>query len=207
MTTDEPPMGITPEEALAFVREIEQELRPKVEGRSLSQMQLHLLAAYYVVGTISGAMRLLGRKSHGSHGSAMRKNPLYAAVFKELQNEAGEALLDKWIHEASEGQKIYKFSRDGKPLIHPVTGEPYYERRTDTLYRIFAAKYKFGANDRPSQAPQVINPIVVTLSIPQQSTDPSARLPLMTTFTRSLPQAVGADDDNNPISMEVTNGR
>lgn len=51
----------------------------------------------------------------------------FAAQWDEAMEEAADALETEARRRAHEGLRRYKFLRDGTPIEHPVTREPYYE--------------------------------------------------------------------------------
>lgn len=61
-------------------------------------------------------------------------NPEFAEAFRQSVKIGHETLKDEAIRRAVHGMRRYKFTKGGEPLLHPVTGEPYYEHEySDTL--------------------------------------------------------------------------
>jgi hypothetical protein len=62
---------------------------------------------------------------------------------------AAERIEDEAVRRAVEGLKRYRFSKDGEPLKHPVTGEPYFEHEYSDHLLQFLLKgqlpHKYGA--------------------------------------------------------------
>jgi hypothetical protein len=54
--------------------------------------------------------------------------------------EAASMLEDEAIRRARDGLVRYKFKRNGEPLLHPITGEPYYELEYSDVLLIFLLK-------------------------------------------------------------------
>lgn len=51
----------------------------------------------------------------------------FAVLWDEAMDDAADVLEQEARRRAHEGLKRYKFLRDGTPIMHPVTGEPYVE--------------------------------------------------------------------------------
>lgn len=97
---------------------------PDDQGRDARQAAF--LAAYAEMGTVGHAAAAAGIHRR-SHYLWMDEDPDYPARFDDAKEEVREKLEREAIRRAAEGLRQYKFTKDGKPLLHPATGEPYYE--------------------------------------------------------------------------------
>lgn len=68
------------------------------------------------------------------------KGDRYREAFERAKELRNEALEDEATRRAHEGLRKYKFKRDGTPILHPVTGEPYYEHEYSDLLLVFRMK-------------------------------------------------------------------
>jgi hypothetical protein len=91
------------------------------------------LAAFCLNGNVSDACR--GAKIERSTAYRAKANdPDFAQDWAAAEEIASDALLSEAWRRAVEGGRSYKFDKDGFPLRHPVTHEPYYEvTKSDTL--------------------------------------------------------------------------
>jgi len=88
--------------------------------------QRAFLAAYAVNGgfvTQAAATADVDRRTH----PRWMQQPDYAAAFVEAQAVACDLTEEAAHRRAVEGLVSYQYTKDGSPLRHPVTGEPYYE--------------------------------------------------------------------------------
>lgn len=84
------------------------------------------LKAYSESGNVSRAAKIAG--IHRSlHYNTWMKDVDYAKAFEDARDQAIEVLEAEVRRRGLEGNIKYKFKRDGTPLKHPHTGEPYYE--------------------------------------------------------------------------------
>ncbi|MEP6468055.1 MAG: LysR family transcriptional regulator [Parafilimonas sp.] len=79
----------------------------------------------------------------------LRQNdPEFAKAYDEALGIAANMLEAEAVRRAKEGLRQYKFSKTGQPLLHPETGQPYFEHSySDTLLvallkRFFPKEYK-----------------------------------------------------------------
>lgn len=108
------------------------------------------LAAFEVTGRIDKAAEAAG-VSRGVHYQWLN-DAEYAAAFEEAKQVAGGGLKDEARRRAVEGLRRYKFTKSGKPILHPLTGEPYYEDvRSDALLTLLLkAQFPDEFKDRSS---------------------------------------------------------
>lgn len=101
------------------------------------------LAAYAQCGNVTQAAEAAGipRSLHykwleqeGPEGDAYRE------AFAQAQEEAADRLEAEARRRAVEGVVRYRFTKDGDPIRHPVTGEPYYELEYSDTLLIFLLK-------------------------------------------------------------------
>jgi hypothetical protein len=104
------------------------------KGRS----QRRFLTSFCLCGTITHAAKAAGinRTLH----NVWLRDPEYAECFAHAQEAAADYLEREAIRRATEGVKRYKFASNGKPLIHPETGLPYYEHEYSNALLIFLLK-------------------------------------------------------------------
>ena len=107
--------------------------------RQLTDVQRAFLAAYPLTATIQGAADAADI-NRCMHYEWLRTSPDYKAAFSEAVDEAAEKLEDAARHRAVEGLKRYRFTKNGDPIRHPVTGEPYYEHAYSDVLLIFLLK-------------------------------------------------------------------
>lgn len=62
-----------------------------------------------------------------THRGWREDDPEYLEAFEEAIEVAGDLLEAEAQRRAVEGLVSYKFTKLGDPIVHPVTGEPYYE--------------------------------------------------------------------------------
>lgn len=91
------------------------------------------LTAFAQVGTVSRAASIAG-VDRRCHSTWMRDLEGYADLFAAAVDIATDVLEHEARRRAVTGLVRYRFSKDGDPLVHPVTGEPYYELEySDTM--------------------------------------------------------------------------
>lgn len=99
--------------------------------------QRRLLRAYAVCGSIEKAAKASGVSR--SRGFTWQRDVADDWFQKQLAI-AHKMFCDKLEYEAYRRAKMgirkYKFTKDGKPIKHPVTGEPYYENYGSDLLMI-----------------------------------------------------------------------
>jgi hypothetical protein len=71
---------------------------------------------------------------------ARDRDPAFRACWAEALDEAADRLEEEARRRAHDGLIRYKFRRDGTPLLHPTTGEPYYELDYSDTLLIFLLK-------------------------------------------------------------------
>lgn len=94
--------------------------------------QSRFLAAYVIYGSVASATRAchIGTTSRYAW---MQHDPEYPSKFVNAQKMCASLLEEAARVRAIEGMREYKFYK-GKPILHPVTGEPYYVLKySDTL--------------------------------------------------------------------------
>lgn len=97
------------------------------------------LAAYAENGNLTRAAAA-AKMSRQSHYNWL-KDPEYAAAFADAKDEAVDMLEEEARRRARDGVRKYKFhSQSGTPLLHPATGEPYYELDYSDTLLIFLLK-------------------------------------------------------------------
>jgi hypothetical protein len=64
-------------------------------------------------------------------------DPEFAAAVEQALRDSALVLEEEARRRAIEGLRKYRFTKDGEPIAHPVTGEPYYEEvYSDSLLAI-----------------------------------------------------------------------
>jgi hypothetical protein len=96
------------------------------------------LAAYATCGVISRAATASGINRH-CHCRWIEEDPEYARAFADAHEEAIDVLEGEARRRAFEGLVRYKFHQ-GKPILDPKTGEPYYELEYSDTLLIFLLK-------------------------------------------------------------------
>ena len=98
------------------------------------------LAAIRETGNITEAAKAAG-VHRNSHYNNWLKDKEYAKEFVDAMDEAVDGLVKEAKRRATEGLRKYKFhSQSGKPILHPDTGEPYYEHEYSDTLLIFLLK-------------------------------------------------------------------
>lgn len=111
-------------------------------GSQLTPQQTAFLAAFSVLGQVQKSARAIGI-SFSTHNLWLReakKDGPYKKGFEIAQKIAQQSLEDEAVYRATEGLRKYKFDKDGNPIKHPETGEPYYEDVRSDLLLIFLLK-------------------------------------------------------------------
>ena len=85
------------------------------------------LEVYAKCGIVRAAIRATGI-SRSSPYYWREHDPEFAEAMEVARGIARDNLSDEAFRRALEGEKTYKFRQDGKPLIDPETGEPYFVR-------------------------------------------------------------------------------
>lgn len=98
----------------------------KTRGPFSPKKQAAFLAAYVASATIRHACEASGI-SGALHYYWLEKDPTYAERFKAAQLQSCLALEEEARRRAYEGVRKYKFTAKGEAILHPETGEPYYE--------------------------------------------------------------------------------
>lgn len=70
-----------------------------------------------------------------------KESPAFAAAFEEADELATQMLEAEAVRRAQAGVKRFKFDK-GRPIMHPETGEPYYELDYSDTLLIFMLKSK-----------------------------------------------------------------
>ena len=92
---------------------------------ALTAKQRAFLAAYPTAATVTAAAKAAGVGRRTVYD--WREQPAFAAAFDDAAEEAADNLETEAHRRAVTGVRSYKFLKDGTPILHPVTGEPYYE--------------------------------------------------------------------------------
>lgn len=91
------------------------------------------LTAFAAVGTVSRAASIAG-VDRRCHSTWMKDLAGYADLFAAAVDIATDVLEHEARRRAVTGLVRYRFTKDGDPVAHPVTGEPYYELEySDTM--------------------------------------------------------------------------
>lgn len=95
--------------------------------------KLAMAEAYRHAQTLTAASQAANVKL-STHHNWMNTDEEYRNIINMIDEIKCEELLAEAVRRAKEGDKHYKFDKKGAPLIHPITGEPYYEtQRSDYL--------------------------------------------------------------------------
>ncbi|QDU55780.1 hypothetical protein [Aeoliella mucimassa] len=92
----------------------------------MNENQIKFLAAYRECGIVSEAAKIADVHV-STHYRWLSNDEDYAQQFQQAQAEAANVLEEEARRRAVEGVRRYKFNRNGAPILHPETGEPYYE--------------------------------------------------------------------------------
>lgn len=95
-------------------------------SRPATDCKRQFLAAFAVTGMIGKACQIAGCERTTVH-RWRKRDAKFAEQFDIAKAEAADALESEARRRAIEGTRRYKFKRDGSPILHPVTGEVYYE--------------------------------------------------------------------------------
>ena len=98
---------------------------PPALWQSLTRAQREILAAYCVTGKISEAIKITGY-SPWIHVNARERSKPYRKVYAIAKRVVGDVMESEVTRRAIEGVRRYKFHQ-GKPILDPDTGKPYYE--------------------------------------------------------------------------------
>jgi len=115
--------------------------------------QKAFLEAFRLCGSISGASRAAGisRESH----RRWLQNETYRQAFEQAKEEANDRLVQEARSRAVDGVRRLKFTKDGKPIIDPATGEQYFEHVYSDVLLIFLMKGAMPAVYRERQSVEV----------------------------------------------------
>lgn len=120
-------------------------------NKQLTANQKRFLMVYMQCGHITRSAKYAG-VNRMSHHVCWMKQPEYVKWFRWSKREALDRLEEEALRRATEGDKQYKFTKSGDPLLHPLTGEPYYEIvRSDRLLMFMLSanrKKKFGQSGK-----------------------------------------------------------
>lgn len=95
--------------------------------------KLAFLEAFRTAHTVQAACAA-AEISKQSHHRWLEEDAEYANLYEAVKADKLETLVKEAKRRATEGDKSYKFNRNGEPLMHPITNEPYYEvQRSDRL--------------------------------------------------------------------------
>ena len=99
---------------------------PAPEWPPLPTWRAAFLGALALNGNVSDAAKA-ANISRDTVYKARTRNPDFAQDFLTAEKIASDVLLREAWRRAVEGGRTYKFNKDGDPIKHPETGEPYYE--------------------------------------------------------------------------------
>jgi hypothetical protein len=97
-----------------------------------------MLAALAITGNVTRAADA-AKVGRTTHYEWLEADPGYAKAVGAAMDEAADRLEDEARRRAAEGLVRYKFHQ-GSPVLHPVTGEPYYELEYSDTLLIFLLK-------------------------------------------------------------------
>ncbi len=95
--------------------------------KALGKWQGAFLEALKLTGNITAACRAASVARSWAYDCYAQNQP-FAALWDEAIEEATDALEEEARKRAMGEGLSYKFDKSGKPLKHPVTGQPYAER-------------------------------------------------------------------------------
>jgi hypothetical protein len=101
------------------------------EPAPLATWRAGFLAAFALTGNVTAAAKAAGIERSTAY-RAKEADPSFAADWAEAQEVASDALEEEARRLATGHYVSYKFDKNGNPLLHPVTGEPYTERVIST---------------------------------------------------------------------------
>ncbi|MGI4834647.1 MAG: hypothetical protein ACRYFK_14420 [Janthinobacterium lividum] len=139
------------------------------EAAPLPVWRRAFLAAYCLNGNVSDACAAAQIERSTAY-RAKGNDPDFALEWAAAEEVASDALLSEAWRRAVEGGRSYKFDKDGFPLRHPETHEPYYEvSKSDSLLlallkarlpALFGDKLKLDAsvNAKPAYDLSRLNP-------------------------------------------------
>lgn len=111
----------------------------EVFGKDLTHAQTAFLAAYSICGQVGKAAEA-SNTNRMFHSIWMKRHESYRKAYEIAKSIQQQMLEDEAVHRATEGLRRYKFNAKGEPLLHPVTGEPYYEDNRSDVLLIFLLK-------------------------------------------------------------------
>lgn len=97
------------------------------EPAPLATWRAGFLTAFALTGNVTAAAKAAGIERSTAY-RAKEADPSFAAEWAEAQEVASDALEEEARRLATGYYVSYKFNKDGIPLRHPFTGEPYAER-------------------------------------------------------------------------------
>lgn len=101
--------------------------------RNATPKKKKFLAAYAVSGNVTQSAEIADVWPKTIY-RWQKSDPDFAASMEEAAECAADRLEEEARFRATEGLRRYKFDKDGKPVIDPITGEPYFEyQRSDVL--------------------------------------------------------------------------
>lgn len=98
----------------------------RVSAREKQRNQGAFLAALRESGNITRSAAAVGI-DRGQHYDWLETDPTYPERAEEAFAAAADRLEEEARRRACDGLVRYKFRKDGEPLRHPETGEPYFE--------------------------------------------------------------------------------
>jgi hypothetical protein len=98
-----------------------------------------LLAAYAELGNVRRAAAVAGIDRR-THTNWLKDDAVYAEAFADAKEDAVEALEEEARRRAFHGLRRVRFSHTGKPLIDPLTKQPYVEYDYSDTLLIFQLK-------------------------------------------------------------------
>ncbi|NVO33261.1 hypothetical protein [Hymenobacter lapidiphilus] len=124
---------------------------PAQPERPIAIWRPAFLAALGCNGNVSEAAKLAGISRQYAY-VAYNERPDFAADWDTALEIAADVLEREAWRRAVEGGRQYKFTKDGDPICHPDTGEPYFEMvYSDALLTLLLKAHrreKFGDQSR-----------------------------------------------------------
>lgn len=106
-------------------------------GKLTPHQRLFLTALLYCFGNLTYAAKASGISRFTHSKEWLGGTSISAQTYQEVYPDVYEASIDHAeavvAQRAIWGTKEFKFNKQGNPLLHPETGEPYYEYKTSDL--------------------------------------------------------------------------
>ncbi|MDC0273658.1 hypothetical protein OAK91_02885 [Planctomycetaceae bacterium] len=139
-----------------------------IEGaENLTGPQRLFIDAYCETLSVTHAATIAGI-SRQAHYLNVARSHAYKKIFDQAAAIAIKGKISQWVQEAHSGQTKYKFDRNGEPIKHPETGEPYTEREIPWIPRIFLMKALGNMSDQPPARTSNDSKVNVHIYFPNQ---------------------------------------